>query len=45
MTSHNPEQHKPWTFTPQRPLKKAYEQSPTAVQRWVNGVYPKIGVA
>jgi transposase len=29
-------------FTPQRPLKKAYEQSPEAVRKWVNEEYPKI---
>jgi len=29
-------------FTPQRPLKKAYEQSPEAVQKWVSQEYPKI---
>ena len=33
---------KRWGFTPQRPLKKAYEQNPTAVDRWVNQEYPKI---
>jgi len=33
---------KRWGFTPQRPLKKAYEQSPEAVQRWINQEYPKI---
>jgi transposase len=26
---------KRWGFTPQRPLKKAYEQSPEAVSKWV----------
>ena len=31
-----------WGFTPQRPLKKAYEQSPEAVAKWVNEEYPKI---
>lgn len=34
-----------WGFTPQRPLKKAYEQSPAAVAKWVNEEYPKIAVA
>ncbi len=29
-------------LTPQRPLKKAYEQSPAAVSKWVNEEYPKI---
>jgi transposase len=33
---------KRWGFTPQRPLKKAYEQSPVAVQKWVAEEYPKI---
>jgi transposase len=33
---------KRWGFTPQRPLKKAYEQSPAVVQKWVNEEYPKI---
>jgi len=33
---------KRWGFTPQRPLKKAYEQSPEAVSKWVNEEYPKI---
>ncbi len=33
---------KRWGFTPQRPLKKAYEQNPAAVDRWVNEEYPKI---
>ena len=31
-----------WGFTPQKPLKKAYEQSPEAVQKWVDEEYPKI---
>jgi transposase len=33
---------KRWGFTPQRPLKKAYEQSPEAVAKWVHVEYPKI---
>jgi transposase len=36
---------KRWGFTPQRPLKKAYEQNPAAVDRWVNEEYPKIAKA
>jgi transposase len=36
---------KRWGFTPQRPLKKAHEQSPAAVDRWVNEEYPKIAQA
>jgi transposase len=31
-----------WGYTPQRPLKKAYEQSPEAVGKWVREEYPKI---
>ena len=33
---------KRWGFTPQKPLKKAYEQSPAAVSRWLNETYPAI---
>jgi transposase len=33
---------KRWGFTPQRPLKKAHEQSPEAVAKWINKEYPKI---
>src|ERR1039458_3816995 len=33
---------KRWGFTPQRPLKKAYEQSPEAVSKWLHEEYPKI---
>jgi transposase len=33
---------KRWGFTPQRPLKKAYEQNPEAVARWIGEEYPKI---
>jgi transposase len=36
---------KRWGFTPQRPLKKAYEQNPAAVDQWVNEEYPKIAKA
>ena len=36
---------KRWGFTPQRPLKKAYEQSPEAVAKWVNEEYRKIAKA
>lgn len=32
---------KRWGITPQRPLKKAYKQSPEAVPKWVNEEYPK----
>ena len=30
-----------WGFTPQRPLKRAYEQKPEAVQRWLENDYPQ----
>ena len=36
---------KRWGFTPQRPLKKAYEQNPAAVEKWVNEEYRKIAKA
>jgi len=31
-----------WGFTPQKPIKRAYEQNPEAVQRWLEGEYPGI---
>jgi len=31
-----------WGFTPQRPIKRAYEQNPAAVQAWLQGEYPGI---
>jgi len=31
-----------WGFTPQKPKKKAYEQNPQAVERWLKDEYPKI---
>jgi len=31
-----------WGFTPQKPIKRAYEQSPVAVQAWLEGEYPAI---
>ncbi len=31
-----------WDFSPQRPLKRAYEQQPKAVQHWLDEEYPKI---
>lgn len=31
-----------WGFTPQKPMKKAYEQSPAAVQKWLDKEYPVI---
>jgi transposase len=33
---------KRWGYTPQRPLKKAYEQSPVAVGKWLEEQYPAI---
>lgn len=33
---------KRWDFTPQKPLKQAYERCPKAVQRWVDAQYPVI---
>jgi len=31
-----------WGFTPQKPMKKAYEQSPAAVKKWLDEQYPVI---
>jgi len=33
---------KRWGFTPQKPAKRAYEQNPKAVQRWLDEDYPEI---
>lgn len=33
-----------WGFTPQKPLKRAYEQNPKAVKRWLDEEYPKISL-
>jgi transposase len=33
---------KRWGFTPQKPIKKAYEQRPEAVQEWLDKQYPEI---
>ena len=33
-----------WGFTPQKPIKKAYEQRPEAVQAWLDEQYPAIVV-
>lgn len=33
---------KRWGFTPQKPLKRAYEQRPEAIQRWLTYAYPAI---
>jgi transposase len=35
---------KRWGFTPQKPLKRAYEQRPAEVQRWLDERYPAIEV-
>ena len=31
-----------WGFTPQKPVRRAYEQDPEAVQRWLEEEYPAI---
>ncbi|WP_019939236.1 IS630 family transposase [Bordetella sp. FB-8] len=31
-----------WGFTPQKPIKRAYEQSPEAVRMWLDETYPGI---
>jgi transposase len=31
-----------WGFTPQKPLRRAYERDPEATRRWVEAEYPKI---
>jgi transposase len=31
-----------WGFSPQKPKKKAYEQNPAAVQKWIEQDYPAI---
>jgi len=33
---------KRWGFTPQKPIKRAYERSPKAVQQWLDETYPEI---
>lgn len=33
---------KRWGFTPQKPIKKAYEQQPKAVKKWLAETYPGI---
>ena len=33
---------KRWGFTPQKPLKRAYEQRPTEVRKWLDEEYPSI---
>jgi hypothetical protein len=31
-----------WGFIPQKPIKRAYEQSPAAVKEWLDRQYPQI---
>lgn len=31
-----------WGFTPQKPLRRAYEKNPAEVEKWMNEVYPEI---
>jgi transposase len=31
-----------WGFTPQKPIRRAYEKSPVAVQKWLDETYPAI---
>lgn len=31
-----------WGFTPQKPVRRAYEQNPEAVQRWLEQDYPTV---
>jgi transposase len=33
---------KRWGFTPQKPIKRAKEQNPAAVEQWLKNEYPKI---
>ena len=33
---------KRWGFTPQKPIKRAYEQRPEAVKQWIDEEYPAI---
>jgi transposase len=33
---------KRWGFTPQKPIRRAYEQSPVAVRKWLDETYPEI---
>ncbi len=36
---------KRWGYTPQRPIKRAYEQRPEAVKAWLDDQYPEIAKA
>lgn len=31
-----------WGFTPMQPIRRAYEQSPATVRRWLDEEYPAI---
>ena len=31
-----------WGFTPQKPIRKAYEKRPEQVQKWLRAEYPEI---
>jgi transposase len=31
-----------WGFTPQKPIRRAYQQSPAAVRKWLDESYPEI---
>jgi transposase len=33
---------KRWGFTPQKPVRRAFERSPKAVQKWLDETYPEI---
>jgi transposase len=33
---------KRWGFTPQKPIRRAYEQNPVAIQKWLGQTYPEI---
>ena len=33
---------KRWGFTPQKPIRRAYEKSPVAVEKWLDETYPGI---
>ena len=33
---------KRWGFTPQKPIRRAYEQSTEAVKKWLDEEYPSI---
>jgi hypothetical protein len=33
---------KRWGYTPQKPLRKAYEQQPAAVRKWMDEQFPAI---